>query len=248
MVVIAKCATTTTLLVLSKAHLLLYMAHVLKEQASLQDASVSKHKDSASITIICRLCVVGRSRISFCTCWQIKLRVIKKIFQQISIPECTSWPDMSCEKLKRTWWVMKVVYLPALRALGGDFNVYRLQIAWVEILTLLRNCDRSSCDKKIFNFLLWLSILLILQHSKWCVIQKMLKHIGMKKAIWTFGQWCQRWLLRQHPDPAETMIGPHQWCHQHQSKPLLKTFGKDTHLVTLTMSLRLISERQHHQG
>ena len=53
-------------LVLSKAHLLLYMAHVLKEQASLQDASVSKHKDSASITIICRLCVVGSSRISFC--------------------------------------------------------------------------------------------------------------------------------------------------------------------------------------
>ena len=82
MVVIAKCATTTTLLVLSKAHLLLYMAHVLKEQASLQDASVSKHKDSASITIICRLCVAGRCRISFCMYMLANLvNRVKKIFQ-----------------------------------------------------------------------------------------------------------------------------------------------------------------------
>ena len=36
----------------------------------------------------------------------------------------------------------------------------------------------------------------------------------MMRAKRSFVQWCQWWLLRQHPDPAKTMMGPrHCWPH-----------------------------------
>ena len=35
----------------------------------------------------------------------------------------------------------------------------------------------------------------------------------MMRAKRSFVQWCQWWVLRQHPDPAKTMMGPHCWPH-----------------------------------
>ena len=55
------------------------------------------------------------------------------------------------------------------------------------------------------------------------MLSKICFNIWVMKAIWSFGQWCQWWLLRQHPDPAKTMIGAPT------DGRTFKTCSKDTH-------------------
>ena len=66
------------------------------------------------------------------------------------------------------------------------------------------------------------------------MLSKICFNIWVMKAIWSFGQWCQWWLLRQHPDPAKTMIGAPT------DGRTFKTCSKDTRFYLILLLLILL--------